>query len=147
MKKIGMWSLAIASLLSGCAATVPLQRDQVDRLTAEASMNDVQTLLGKASAVRSFEFNAQGKAYAVREYRLQTGTQQEMSVVCTPLCVPVSYPVAVTTDYVLVREAGAERLLAWGSLEELSKSSNERISALMPALKEARNQLLASEKK
>lgn len=145
MRGVGIFVLAVAALLSGCG-TVPLQREQVDRLSADASLSEVQAMLGKASELRAFGFSFGDKAYRAREYRLQTGATQQTSVVCTPVCYPIVVTVPVTVDYVLVHELGSERLLAWGSMEELSKASDERVSQLMPALKAARAKQLEQSK-
>lgn len=133
--------------LVGCSPMVPLQRAQVARITADASPSELQATLGKATEVRAFEFSFNAQSYRAREFRLQTGAQQQSSVVCTPTCVPIFYTVPVTQDYVLLWQPPAERLLAWGSLEELSKSADERVSALMPALKEARSKQIEASKK
>lgn len=145
MMRMGACVLAVAGLLAGCAP-VPLQRAQVDRLNADASLAEVQAALGGASELRAFDFAAGERSYRVREYRLQTGATQQTSVVCTPACYPIVVTVPVTVDYVLVHEQGSQRLLAWGSLEELSKSSDERVSTVMPALKMARAKQLEAGK-
>lgn len=139
--------MVMAFVLSACTPMVPLQRAQVAQISAETGMGELDAMLGKATEVRRFEFIAQGKSYRVREYRLQTGSQQQTSVICTPVCVPIFVTVPVTADYVLVHEIGLQRLFAWGSLEELSKSADERVSAVMPLLKEARAKLLEGAKK
>lgn len=145
MRKRGVFALVLAGLLTGCG-TVPLQRAQVDRLHGDATPSEVQALLGKASEVRAFGFTFEDKSFRAREFRLQTGATQQATVVCTPACYTVFVTVPVTADYVLVHEQASERLLAWGSLEELSKSTDDRVSQLMPALKLARAKLVEGAK-
>jgi hypothetical protein len=134
-------------MLAGCASNVLLQRSQAAQITAESSLADVDRVLGQATVSADYEFESSGKRYRARHYALQTGTQQQSTVVCTPACIPIFYDVPVTDSYVVVHEVGAGRLHAWGSLQELSKSSDDSVSAIMPALKKEHEAYLARQKK
>jgi hypothetical protein len=123
------------ALLAGCATVVPLQRDQAGALTRNAEAAEVDRALGKATPVAQFDFEANGKPFFARHYNLQTGMRQEMTMVCTTFCFPVSYTIPVTAEYVVVQRLPSRSLHAWGTLEELSKDPDPEISGIMPALK------------
>jgi len=127
--------LCCALLLSACAGVVPMQRDQTSALVRNAPDSEVNRLIGNASITATHVFDSQGKTWEARHYNLQTGSRQQMTMVCTPNCMPVFYTVAVTDAYVLVFDAPTRHLFAWGTLEELSRSPDEAVSAIMPDLK------------
>ena len=130
-------ALVCAALISGCAVNVPLQRAQTAALAKDASMADVDKAVGKSTPIASHSFTSQGKAFDARHYYLQTGSKQQMQMVCAPTCFPIFITVPVTDSYVMVFEAPKQQLFAWGTLEELSRSPDESISAIMPGLKKA----------
>ena len=123
------------ALLAGCATVVPLQREQAGALTRNADAAEVDRAVGKAPPVAQFDFQAGGKPFHARHYNLQTGMREEMTMVCTTFCFPVSYAVPVTAEYVVVQRLPARALHAWGTLEELSKDPDPEVSGIMPALK------------
>ncbi len=126
-----------AALVSGCAVNVPLQRTQTAALAKGASIADVERVVGKSTPIASHSFSSQGKAFDARHYYVQTGTKQQMQMVCAPTCFPIFISVPVTDAYVMVFEAPKQQLFAWGTLEELSRSPDEAISAIMPDLKKS----------
>ncbi len=138
--------VAVLSLVA-CAPAVPLQRDQTASFAKGASLNDVAKTLGKATINLSHEFDAKGKHYLANHYDLQTGARQEMAMVCSPTCIAYPIYVPVTAPYVMVYEGGTQNLIAWGTVEELSRSPDETISAIMPDLKASYDAELAKKKK
>ncbi|MCE2922400.1 MAG: hypothetical protein ACK5WN_07890 [Alphaproteobacteria bacterium] len=132
-------ALMVALILSSCARTIPLQRTQVAQISNETEISNLESMLGRATEVRRFEFAAQGKSFLAREYQLHVSSRSETRMICTPNCFVTIVPVPIFQEYVLVHEIGAQRLFAWGHIEELSKSPDGRVSNIMPALKEARS--------
>lgn len=130
-------SLAVAAILAlaGCASTVPLQRGQLNSLSRESEPVAVEQALGKATPTAQFEVTAEGKPYFIRRYLLQTGSRQEMTVMCTPMCIPISYDVPIMTQYLVVQRLPARTMHAWGSVEELSKDQDPDVSGMMPMVK------------
>lgn len=124
-------------LLAGCATSVPLYRDQIGRIGPDTSPAELDTIVGKASVAAEYDFTAHERQYHARHYNLRTGTSQTTSVVCTPTCIPILIDVPVFEQYVLVQEQPSLKLVGWGTVEELSKNPDERISSLMPDLKKA----------
>lgn len=137
---------AFALLLTACAA-VPLQRTQTAQLTQEAPASEVEKMFGKATVTASHHFDFQEKHYLARHYDLQTGSKQQTSMSCTQYgCFPIFYTVPVTAPYVVVYNTDTQKLVAWGLLEELSRSPDESVSSMMPALKESYNKAIAKKK-
>lgn len=128
-------AMVAAVLLTACVASVPLQPAQIGSLARESAPSDVDRILDKATVVAKTEFSANEKSYVARHFSLQTGTRQEMFVVCTPACMPIFTTVPVTAEYVVVQRLPSMELLAWGTLEELSKDSDNTVSAIMPIVK------------
>lgn len=136
MKMIRVAVLLVATIVvTACASSVPLQRSQVGALTMDSLPDEVDRVLGTASVVARTEFSASGEKYIARHYRLLTGSRQEMTMVCTPVCYPIVISVPITTDYVVIQSSPALKLRAWGTLEELSKDPDDTISSLMPVVK------------
>lgn len=126
-----------AFLLSACAGVVPLQRAQTAILHKEATPAEVASLVGNATVTTNHIFTSQGQSWDARHYNLQTGSTQQMTMVCAPTCMPIFITVPVIDSYVLVFDSPARRLFAWGTLEELSRSPDESVSAIMPDLKQS----------
>eukprot|EP01136_Pigoraptor_vietnamica_P003581 Opistho-1_new@32995 len=97
-----MGALLVALALSGCAGTIALQRPQTAGLTKGTSASEAERLIDKASVLLSHDFETGGKRYTARHYVLQTGTRQDMMVVCTPTCMSIPVTVPVTAPYVVV---------------------------------------------
>jgi hypothetical protein len=134
--------LALAAiLLAGCAANVPLSREQIGRISGDTSPSELSNILGKATVSVEYDFDSQARRYHARHLSLQTGTTQSMTMVCTPTCIPIMITNPVLVQYVLVQEQPSLKLLGWGTIEELSKSSDERIASLMPDLKKTHEEL------
>jgi hypothetical protein len=130
-------TLAIAVILGGCAAQVPLTREQIGHISSDASPADLDALLGQATVSSEYDFQAGGKTYHARHLRLKTGERSEMTMVCGKTCIPINTVIPVTDEYVVVQELPSRKLLGWGTIEELSKNPDERITSIMPALKQA----------
>lgn len=136
-KKLRITLLALwVAVLAGCASKPPLQRAQISALTRESSPQEVDRILSSAAELSRVEVTHSGRNYLVRSYNLQTGTRQEMSMVCTPTCIPIFVPVPVMTSYVVIQQLPSQSTFAWGTLEELSKDSDDTISSLMPVVKQ-----------
>lgn len=125
--------------LAGCAGYMPLQRTQTALLSQGSSEAQVQAIIGKATLLAGHEFSVDGQRYLARHYDLQTGTRQQMSMRCNRRrgCVPMYYDLPITDAYVVVYRQPAQQLYAWGTLEELSRSPDDAVSRIMPALKAA----------
>ena len=126
--------LSIA-LLAGCAARVPLQQAQIAGISRDTSSPALEKILGNATITARTEVDAGGTRYLARSYNLQTGTRSEMTMICTPACMPIFVPVPVLTQYVVVQRLPAMSMHAWGTLEALSKDPDTSISAIMPTVK------------
>jgi hypothetical protein len=129
-------SLLVFVLLVGCAGSVPLQRGQIDALTKDTRPADIEQILGKATATAQTDVQAGERQYNARRYQLQTGSRQEMTMVCTPGCFPIFITVPVMVEYVVIQRLPGKELLAWGTPEELSKDADVEVSALMPTVKQ-----------
>ncbi len=128
--------LPVFAVLVGCAGSVPLQRGQIDSITRETRPADLEQILGKATPVAQTDVTAGERQYNARRYQLQTGTRQDMTMVCTPACFPIMITVPVLVEYVVIQRMPGKELLAWGTPEELSKDADVEVSALMPTVKQ-----------
>jgi hypothetical protein len=141
---VKVFVLACTVAVAGCAGVVPLQRAQVAAISRDTAPPELDRVLANATAVAQVEFQEGGKAYLARHYNLQTGTRQDMTMVCTPTCVPIFIQVPVTERYVVIQNLPARSVFAWGTLEELSKDADPAVSSLMPGVKQ---RLTEAEKK
>jgi hypothetical protein len=132
----GLQVLFVSVVLAGCASTVPLYRGQVDTLARDTRPAELEQILGKATAFAQADVQMGERRYLARRYQLQTGTRQEMTVVCTPTCIPISIAVPVLVEYVLIQRQPGGELLAWGTPEELSKDADTEVSSIMPMVKQ-----------
>jgi len=134
-------------LIVGCVSHVPLQRAQVDSFRTGDSASDLQAKLGKSTPTLEHSFDYAGGQYLARHFNLQTGMQQSGTVVCTPSCMYIPIMVPVYTQFVIVYGDAGKTVRAYGTLEELSKSPEESVSAFMPSLKLAMEKAQAEKKK
>jgi hypothetical protein len=141
----GAIALSLA-LLAGCAANIPLQRSQTAGLAKGTPASQAEGVASKATVQASHEFQVQERRFLAKHYNLQTGLRQDMTMVCTTFCFPVMIDVPILTPYVMVYEAEGQRLVAWGTVEELSRSPDEEISSIMPPLKQSYERELAKKK-
>jgi hypothetical protein len=132
---VKVFLIIVCIALTACASSVPLQRGQIGALSKDSTPTEVDRALANATMIAQVEFAAGGKSYLARHYNLLTGTRQEMTVICSPVCTPVFYPVQITAEYAVIQRMPSKAMLAWGTLEELSKDSDPEISDLMPQLK------------
>lgn len=135
-----------AAVLAGCAGTVPLQQTQVGDITRESTPAQLEQALGKATVLAEYDFADGDRQFHARHYQLQTGSQQQMTMVCTPTCIPIFITVPVLTDYVVIQHLPGRAVHAWGTLESLSKDPDPQISALMPRVKQRLAETLAAKK-
>ncbi len=133
--------------LIGCASSVPLYRGQIDTITTNSSPDTVEKTLGVATPSAQFVLTVNDNSYFVRHYALQTGTRQDMTMVCTPVCIPIFINVPITAPYLIVQRLPTRAMHAWGTIEELSKDTEPSISSIMPTLKIQLEAALAEKKK
>jgi hypothetical protein len=129
-------ALLLFVLLTGCASSVPLQRGQIDALSRDTRPSELEQILGQATATSQTEVQSGEQHYSARRYSLQTGSRQDMTMVCTPMCIPIMITVPVMVEYVVIQRLPGRELLAWGTPEELSKDADIEVSALMPMVKQ-----------
>lgn len=139
--------IALVATLVGCATPVPLHRGQIDAISRDSPPAAVEQALGRATPTAQFEFIVNDNSFSVRHYLLQTGTRQEMTMMCTTFCFPVFYNVPVTAQYLVVQRLPSRAMHAWGTIEELSKDAEPGITSIMPALKVRLEAALAEKKK
>lgn len=128
--------LLVSAFLAGCASTVPLYRGQVDTLTRDTRPAELEQVLGKATARAQADVQLGDRRYLARRFLLQTGTRQEMTVVCTPACIAIPITVPILVEYVVIQRQPGGELLAWGTPEELSKDADAEVSSIMPMVKQ-----------
>lgn len=138
-------SLLLALSITGCSAP-PLVRGQADRINLGDSDATVAAKFGKSIPDMSHRFTASSRNYRADHYRLQTGTTQSGTVVCTPTCIYVPITVPVFTPFAVVYSDPDFRVIAFGTIEELSKSPDDTISGLMPDLKTSYQKALQDKK-
>jgi hypothetical protein len=129
-------SLAAALLLSACASTVPLSRNQLATLSAESRPAEVEAAIGQSTPKHTFTLDTPAGPMAVRVFNLLIGSRSQMMTVCTPNCMLIPTQVPVTTDFVIVQQADSKALRAWGTLEEIGKDADPRVSALAAPIRE-----------
>lgn len=139
-------ALLAAAVLAGCAGTVPLQQDQVGAISRESTPSQLDQVLGKATITAEYDITDGDRQFHARHFQLQTGSQQQMTMVCTPTCIPIFITVPVLTDYVVIQHLPGRAVHAWGTLESLSKDPDPQISALMPLVKQRLADTLAAKK-
>ena len=145
MGKKSILAMLFSVLLLGCATFQPLQRTQTASLAKGMTSDQANSSIGKATLLATYTFEAPSPSSAVEQYRarhyeLQTATRQQLYTHCPSrrrACFPVIQNIPVTDSYVLVFRVTDDRLFAWGTVEELSRSPDDRVSAIMPALKAA----------
>lgn len=69
-----------------------------------------------------------------------------MAMMCTPVCIAYPVYVPVYTPYVMIFLGEEKTLMAWGTVEELSRSPDESVSSIMPSLKSSYDHELAKKK-
>jgi len=128
--------LLLCLLVSGCAPSY-LQRGHLAMIKQGSSVEEVNGYLAKVDIDRKVNFEVNGEQYLGKLYSLQTGTQESMSMVCSPTCIAIPVYIPVTAQYAFIFNSATNKLVAWGLIEELSKNPDEAIRGLMPALKSA----------
>lgn len=129
---------AVMAMLCACAGRQPLQRSQTMSISRGLPSTEAGRVLGNATLLSSQVFSSQGQQYRADHYDLQTGTRQQVFTHCPSrrrACVPVIQSIPITDWYVVVYHA--DRVYAWGTVEELSRSPDDSVSSIMPDLKRA----------
>ncbi|MDQ1831347.1 hypothetical protein [Massilia scottii] len=144
-KHLSFLALTIA-MLAGCATNVPLQRAQLGLIGDMTSPAELNSIIGKATVSAEYDFDSHANRYRARHLSLQTGTTQTSTVVCAPSCFPISIDVPVLAQFVLLQEQPSLKLIGWGTIEELSKSTDDRIASVMPDLKKTHEQITRKNK-
>jgi hypothetical protein len=134
-KPLLLLTLTIALGLAACASNLPLQRTQISQLSQETTLDEANKIIADSKLQVSHTFSSNGGVFNAKHYNLQTGTNNQMSMVCSPVCFPIFIPVPVLTPYVIITREDSNKVFANGTLEELSKSNNITISQIMPDLK------------
>lgn len=128
--------LIFVGAIIGCAPSVPLQRAQVAVISREIPPAQLDSVLANATIQAQFEFKFNEVDYIARHYDLLVGTRQDMTMICSPVCIAIPISVPVTTQYVVIQSLPDKHIYAWGTLEELSKDSESDISSIMPVVKQ-----------
>ncbi len=129
--KISLFSL----LLTSCAS-LPLQREQTAQIDREMSETELSSIIGKATVTKEYEINHASENYRVRLFKLQTGSRIEYRPVCTPICIIIPVTVPIVHDYAIIQKAASQSLLAWGTLEEISKNIETSKAPLIQKIKD-----------
>ncbi|PZP33381.1 MAG: hypothetical protein DI603_08400 [Roseateles depolymerans] len=122
--------LALSLLLTACATTRPVNQAQLAALSPQMTAADVERTLGDATPLLSFEMPYGAQRAAVRQFNVVVGSRTEMMTVCTPNCMVIPTQVAVTAPLVVMQGLPERRLLAWGTLEQLSKDASPEQNAV-----------------
>jgi len=129
--------LFAAVLLAGCTTYIPLQRQQTAHISRGADQAQIDRIIGNATLSVSHRFTANDQQYFAKHYDLQTGTRQQMNMRCNRrrVCTPIFYDIPIYDTYVVVFDQPSGTVFTWGTLEELSRSPDDAVSSIMPALK------------
>jgi len=133
-------ALSAVLMLSACVSYQPLHRTQTANLSKGISSADAVRIMGSATLLASYTFESGQQQYRADHYDLLTGTRQQMYTHCPSrrrACFPVIQNIPITDAYVVIYQSAADKVFAWGTVEELSRSPDNAISDLMPALKAA----------
>lgn len=128
--------LVMAGLLAGCVSAPPLSRTQLNAVQRGDTLAAVRQNIKPESVNLEYRFSANDRDYLAQHYRVETGITESTTVVCTPGCFPVPIIIPIFTPYVIVYEADPpQRVLSYGTIEELSKNPDDAVSSVMPSLK------------
>ena len=139
--------LVLATLLAGCAGPPPLGRSQLSAVLRGDTLTAVRQNVKPESVDLEYRFSANDRDYLAQHYQVETGVTTTMVMVCTPGCFSFPVTAPVFTPYVIVYEAGPpERVLSYGTIEELNKNPDDSVSSVMPSLKLAMEKATAQKK-
>jgi hypothetical protein len=149
MNSLLRWLLPVflTSVLWGCAIQIPLQRSQVDSFRLGETAQAIKEKIGKSTPTLEHPVEYQGKTYTAQHFNLQTGVQHSSTVVCVPHCIFIPITVPIYTAFVVVSSNETQRVVTFGTIEELSKSPDNTIADMMPVLKAAMEKARAQAKK
>ena len=97
------------------------------------SVEEVDAILGRATVRKQYSLETQDKHYLVRQYSLQTGVQRywvrsyslsACSGSYSPWrpCMPIPLESPITEIYAVIFNEDTKTLLAWGTINELTKN-------------------------
>jgi hypothetical protein len=130
--------LALASLLlTGCTSIVPLSNAEIASINRDISATELNKILPKNKVIFKYELPANGQFYSVRHAILKTGEIQKPVFVCVPTCITLFVPVSTTTQYVVIQEAPSGKVFAFGTLDELDKDPDNKVSSIIPAIRQS----------
>lgn len=129
--------ILLLSLTSCKTTTPPLYQAQVDKISSGTNNSQLNELLMSNKAKYEFSHLFREKNYNVRIYDLVVGTDVQFIPVCLPTtgCMQIMVDVPVTAEYAIIQEMPELNLAGWGKFEELSKSDDEKINAMMLEVK------------
>jgi len=125
-------------MLTACVSYQPLHRAQTANLSSGISSANASSIIGSATLLASHTFESGGQEYRADHYDLLTGTRQQMYTHCPSrrrTCFPVIQNIPITDSYVVIYQSATDKVVAWGTVEELSRSPDNAVSDLMPNLK------------
>jgi hypothetical protein len=126
--------LIFLPVLAGCQ-TRPLTMNDLSMVQKGVNFEQLDDLLHRKPN-KQVSFMSDRSSYYARFYTLQTGTQTTYTTVCNQYgCYPVPIEVPITSPYLFLFE-NPPRLMTWGFVEELHKSSEPRVVRLMTDLEE-----------
>gem|GEM_PF-7111292 len=132
--------------LGGCASNFLLLEKQAIGLHQDMPASEVEILFDKATLGLVFDFEVSGKQYSAKQYSLKTGEYKEGSVVCIPNCITIPVTNYYSSPFFTVFEAQSQKLVAWGTMENIGYSLKDSFIAIAPTLKEAYEAALKNKK-
>jgi hypothetical protein len=138
LKKSLFAAVVIVALVPGCAFKFNsiLGTPQIEALVKGAPMTEVEKVLDNATVFDADDFEFEGKPYAVRHYRRQVGTRMVPMKSCNKVaCTTTMLGDPLTGLYFVVIDVQAQRLVASGTAEELSKFQDPAVRVVWPRLR------------
>ncbi len=126
----------VSLLLTACGTIIPLQPSEIAHINHDISTTELDKILPKNKVAFDYQLPANGQYYWVRHAILKTGQIQKPVFVCAPTCVTLFVPVSTTVQYVVIQEAPSGKVFAFGTLDELDKDPDNRISSIMPSIRQ-----------
>ena len=125
----------VAVFLSGCGPAY-LTMNDVSGIKNGMTKKEVIDYFGESRKYIETPFKHNSESYVACTYNLVTGSTEMMNMVCGAYgCLPVMTTVPVFSPYSFIFSDKTSELIAWGFIEELSKSPRQEISQLMPIMK------------
>lgn len=105
-----------------------LATHQAENLSKGISTADARQIVRGAAVLESRTMLFGGKSYRAQRFNIDAGTKMQMTVVCTPRCMPVWERVSATDSFLLVFDDKTDQLLAWGTISELSRGQDTTVA-------------------